>query len=141
MSTSAWIAKVNDDRTISGVYCQSEGYVEYTGNTLISHWDNGDMVDTLISGGDIHLLGKESESQDHLLSQTKDDLDSGYDSSEHEATVWDNEYEFKFGLMESTMIAFVYLFKNGKWLVLDSANSSRFVAISDYTNVNKLKSA
>jgi hypothetical protein len=59
MSTRSIIGKVNEDGTISAVYCHFDGYLQGVGTTLAEHYQDAAKVDALIALGDLSRLGNE----------------------------------------------------------------------------------
>jgi hypothetical protein len=59
MSTRSIIGKVNEDGTISAVYCHFDGYVSGVGATLAEHYQDAAKVEALIALGDLSRLGSE----------------------------------------------------------------------------------
>jgi len=59
MSTSSRIGVVNDDQTITSIYCHFDGYPEGVGATLLEHWTDPAKVRALIALGDISVLREE----------------------------------------------------------------------------------
>ena len=56
MSTRSYICIENEDKTISGIYCHSDGYLTYNGAMLLDHYSDRDKVKELISLGDLSTL-------------------------------------------------------------------------------------
>lgn len=64
MSTRSYIAKLNSDGTSKLVYCHHDGYIDYVGKTLHFFYSHPDLVDKLISEGDMSSLGQTIEECD-----------------------------------------------------------------------------
>lgn len=56
MSTRAHIAKLNSDGTSKLVYCHHDGYISHCGEILHFFYSHPDLVDKLISEGDMSSL-------------------------------------------------------------------------------------
>ena len=56
MSTRSVIGILNEDKTVSSVYCHFDGYPEHTGYFLKKFFDTTEKVNNLISNGDISSL-------------------------------------------------------------------------------------
>ena len=56
MSTRSYICIENDDKSISGIYCHSDGYLTYNGAMLLDHYSDREKVKELISLGDLSTL-------------------------------------------------------------------------------------
>jgi hypothetical protein len=61
MATRSRIAIQNEDGTVTSIYCHWDGYPEYNGNMLVSHFKNRDKVKKLIALGSLSLLAPEIE--------------------------------------------------------------------------------
>lgn len=62
MSTRSFIGHLNDDGTVTSVYCHSDGYPSWTGAKLLTHWNDSEAAVLLVSGGDMSQLGDDFES-------------------------------------------------------------------------------
>lgn len=56
MSTRSNIGVLNNDGTVTAIYCHWDGYVEYNGRILSEHYQEVEKVKELISGGDLSSL-------------------------------------------------------------------------------------
>ena len=61
MATRSRIAIQNEDGTVTSIYCHWDGYPEYNGNMLVSHFKNRDKVKKLIALGSLSSLAPEIE--------------------------------------------------------------------------------
>ena len=59
MSTRSRIAIKNADKTITSVYCHSDGYLEYVGKMLLEHYKDRAKVNALIALGALSSLAEE----------------------------------------------------------------------------------
>ena len=59
MSTRSLIGQEQADGTLKGVYCHSDGYLDYNGKMLAEHWRNPEKVEGLMELGDLSFLGHE----------------------------------------------------------------------------------
>lgn len=57
MSTKAAIGIENENGTITGIYCNYDGYIEGVGQTLNKYYQNESIVRKLIELGNIKYLG------------------------------------------------------------------------------------
>ena len=57
MATRSTIAIENLDGTVSQVYCHFDGYIDHNGVILQTKYNDRRLVEQLISGGDISVLG------------------------------------------------------------------------------------
>ena len=58
MATRSRIGIVNEDGTVSSIYCHFDGYVEGVGKKLVENYTDRDKVKELIDLGDISILGE-----------------------------------------------------------------------------------
>lgn len=56
MSTRSYICIENEDKSITGIYCHSDGYLTYNGAMLLDHYSDREKVKELISLGDLSTL-------------------------------------------------------------------------------------
>ena len=59
MGTRSLIGKVNEDGTVTAVYCHWDGYISHNGHILRDHYDTQDKVDQLIALGGLSTLDEE----------------------------------------------------------------------------------
>jgi len=65
MATRSTIAKVMEDGTIRSIYCHWDGYPDYVGRILGTHYTDPTKIDQLLALGDISTLDVEiGEKQD-----------------------------------------------------------------------------
>ena len=57
MATRSRIAIENSDKTVSSIYCHSDGYPEGVGQKLMSFYQDRKKVEELIALGDLSILG------------------------------------------------------------------------------------
>ena len=57
MATRSTIAIENLDGTVSQVYCHYDGYIDHNGVILQTKYNDRGLVENLIKGGDISVLG------------------------------------------------------------------------------------
>lgn len=60
MSTSSYIAKLNSDGSVTGVYCHFDGYPDGVGKTLLEHYTTTEQASALLQGGSISTLGDDT---------------------------------------------------------------------------------
>lgn len=58
MATRSTIAMLNDDGSVTAVYCHWDGYIEHNGRILKEHYTNKDKIEDLLSKGGISSLGE-----------------------------------------------------------------------------------
>tara|TARA_R110001599_G_scaffold332216_1_gene547432 strand:+ start:532 stop:1059 length:528 start_codon:yes stop_codon:yes gene_type:complete len=59
MSTIAIIALEKDDKSITSIICDSDGYTEHTGKILLENYDTKQRIEYLITHGSVSVLGPE----------------------------------------------------------------------------------
>jgi len=64
MATRSRIGKLNDDGTVTSIYCHYDGYPEWTGRILDRHWSTPDKVDKLLSLGSTSGLDEQGATGD-----------------------------------------------------------------------------
>ena len=124
MATRSNIGIVNEDKSITGVYCHYDGYPEHNGKMLLNHYNNDDIVNGLMNLGDLSILSENvnptgphsfnNPQKGVCVAYGRDRGDTGSDSRTFEDL---GEYE-NFG----SGVDYQYLFEDGKWM---------------YRNVNK----
>ena len=136
MATRSNIGILNEDGTITAIYCHWDGYPEGVGLTLVNHYPDEDKVRHLISLGSISVLGEEVEPPvpitddiDNnrvrgILERFEPPLEHTFDSplpgitiayhrdrgEQFEQTSFASEYGYNSGWID-----YNYLFKNGEW--------------------------
>lgn len=58
MATRSNIGIVNEDGSITGIYCHWDGYPEYVGKILLNHYNTADIVNNLMKLGNLSSLGE-----------------------------------------------------------------------------------
>jgi hypothetical protein len=61
MATRSRIGIVNEDGTVSSIYCHWDGYVKHHGPLLLTYYTDREKVKSLIDLGDISILAKHVE--------------------------------------------------------------------------------
>ena len=56
MATRSNIAIVNQDKSISSIYCHFDGYPEYVGKILLNHYNNVGIINELMDLGNLSQL-------------------------------------------------------------------------------------
>lgn len=84
MATRSSIAVLNDDGTVTAIYCHWDGYIEHNGRVLINHWNSNELVVELITLGDLSSLGNELGVKHEFANP------HAYGSELH--TAWDRRY-------------------------------------------------
>ena len=65
MATRSMIGILEDDGTVTAIYCHWDGYPENNGLLLMKHWNDAYLIDHLMGLGNLSSLGREiGERQD-----------------------------------------------------------------------------
>lgn len=59
MSTNSAIGKMNEDGTVTSIYCHYDGYVRGVGKILKEHYHARSKIDQLLQLGSLSILGPE----------------------------------------------------------------------------------
>ena len=126
MATRSNIAIVNQDKSISSIYCHWDGYPEYVGKMLLNHYTTADIVTELLKLGNLRNLDKNVNPTDiHTFDKPEEGVCIAYGrergEKDQEAIVFEDLGEFEDSASNS-WADYQYLFDNGKW---------------SYRNVNK----
>ena len=128
MSTRSRIARLNNDGSITSIYCHFDGYLDGVGAMLLGHYTTQDKVDALIALGDLSILGETiGEKQDFdsargtamCLAYGRDRGEKGVDAvhSVNHAALLD--------LVKDSWEEYVYLFDGG-WSYLRVRDGGKF---------------
>lgn len=58
MTTTSTIAVQHHDGSITQIYCHFDGYIQYNGKILVNYYQTLELVEDLVSGGNLSSLGK-----------------------------------------------------------------------------------
>lgn len=105
MSTRSSIAIQNDDGSVTGIYCHSDGYIDGVGYNLIKNFTTEKEVKELIMLGDLSFIDGQSACAYHR--------DRGEAWKGVQPTVCDNFTKFK----EKMSQEYDYLFVDNEWKV------------------------
>jgi hypothetical protein len=141
MSTRSRIGYVTDDGKVISIYCHWDGYPSNNGSILLKHYTDKEKVARLISLGDISCLEAEIEpkaetapsryadmSGDGEKKMVKHSFDTpqegvvvayGRDRGEDPETIKPRIDESVDEFVKSDVEEWGYLFKDGKWFVID----------------------
>lgn len=72
MSTRCRIGRMISDNEIHSIYVHSDGYLDWTGESLLKNWNSEDKVESLIKLGDASLVTPDYESQKNQVYGTKE---------------------------------------------------------------------
>lgn len=118
MATRSRIGILNEDGTVSSVYCHWDGYPSHHGRILSESYTDPEKVKKLINLGSISILDEEVETSDpHTFEKPKDGVtvayhrDRGEDYDPPRINGSLDEY------FEDDNEEYGYLFVDGEWLV------------------------
>lgn len=119
MATRSNIAIVNQDKSISSIYCHWDGYPEYVGKMLLNHYTTVDIVTELLNLGNLSNLDKNVNPTDiHTFDKPQDGVCIAYGrergEKDQEAIVFEDLGEFEDSASNS-WADYQYLFEDGKW--------------------------
>ena len=131
MSTRSNIGIVNADNSISGIYCHYDGYLSNNGNILLEHYRSVDIVQQLMTLGDLSVLREKlypNEAEPHTFNNPQEDVCVSYrrdrgvcisyrrDRGETDVNcqIFNNIGEFE-DMAYDTGAEYQYLFQNDRW--------------------------
>ena len=119
MATRSNIAIVNQDKSISSIYCHWDGYPEYTGKMLLNHYTTADIVTELLKLGNLSQLCENvNPTETHTFAEPEEGVCVAYGrergEKDQEAIVFEDLGEFEDSASNS-WADYQYLFDNGKW--------------------------
>jgi len=127
MATRSNIAIVNDDKSISCIYCHCDGYPEYVGKLLLNHYNNVGIINELMDLGDLSQLCEKlySDNNSHSFKNPQPGVCVAYGRDRGETNVDSVIYE-DLGAFEDAMgdygCDYQYLFEGGKWMYRAGCN-------------------
>ena len=120
MATRSNIAIVNQDKSISSIYCHWDGYPEYVGKLLLNHYNNVGIINELLDLGNLSQLCEKlySDNNSHTFDKPEPGVCVAYGrergEKDQEAIVFEDLGEFEDSASNS-WADYQYLFDNGKW--------------------------
>ena len=134
MSTRSNIAIQKPNGTILSIYVHSDGYPDGVGQGLIDNYKTYISAEKLFRYGDASYLGSTLKECSFYHRDWQRDLDP--------AQVHKNFESFKTYYAGDVFIEFVYLYKNGQWLVSDnySKKELEFVPVKEHKDYSGKKS-
>ncbi len=134
MSTRSNIAIQKGDGSILSIYVHSDGYPDGVGDCLINNYKTYISAEKLFRYGDASYLGSTLKECSFYGRDWQRDIDP--------ATVHKNFESFKTHYAGDVFIEFVYLYKDGQWLVSDNYSKSELELVpvkehKDYSGEHK----
>lgn len=105
MSTRSRIGILNDDETVTSIYCHHDGYLTGVGNMLINCYTDEDDILELMGLGDISSLDEDTDSCE---AYGRDRGEEGTEAKEFESI---EEYQVQ------DDGSYAYIFMDGAWYV------------------------
>ena len=124
MSTSARIAKREDDGTVRSVYCHFDGYPSYAGKLLRHHYTDPEIVDIVMNFGNFSAL-EQHVSDISFYITAPSPMDER--AMRHASTGDFLEYGSK------SASEYLYLFDQGRWRCWSTWNGSE-ILLSEETD-------
>ena len=125
MSTNSRIGIVQADGSVKSIFCYWDGYPENNGRILLNNYQDRKKIEALIELGDISSLEKElnpdPEKGKHSFDHPQDDVTLAYhrDRNEDWEDVKPRVDKDTETFIQSDVEEWGYLFKDGKWFVID----------------------
>ncbi len=116
MGTRSTIAMVNEDGTVSQIYCHWDGYLKHNGDVLLKHYKNPTKINRLIKLGALSFLGKNTGKKIDFDGDRGDQCRAYHRDRGDELTIshFPNVTDYK---LNGDMEGYDYLFIDGKWQV------------------------
>ena len=120
MGTRSNIGIVNEDASVTGIYCHWDGYPENNGNLLLKHYTDSERINGLMSLGSLSYLAENlySDKKAHSFRNPVDGVCVAYGRDRGEtgtnSKTFDNISEFE-EFADNSWSDYQYLFNNGKW--------------------------
>ena len=125
MATRSRIGIENEDGSVTSVYCHWDGYVEYNGELLVTHYQDREKVKQLISLGAISALRESIEAPEgHTFSNAIDGYTIVYHRDRGEdLSIQQNKDVASY--FAGDLEEYGYLFtKEGEWVVKSGYSSA-----------------
>ena len=118
MATRSNIAIVNQDKSISSIYCHWDGYPENVGRILLNHYTTSDIINELMDLGDLSQLCEKlySDNNSHTFDKPQKGVCVAYGRDRGETGTNSRTFE-DLGEFEhfGSGVDYQYLFEDGKW--------------------------
>ena len=119
MATRSNIGIVNEDGSITGIYCHFDGYPEYVGKILLNHYTDVDWIHMLMDLGDLSILSENmNPTGPHSFNNPQKGVCVAYGRDRGEtgtnSRTFEDMGEFE-NSASNTWADYQYLFNNGVW--------------------------
>ena len=130
MSTNCNISILKKDKTVSSIYCHSDGYLSYLGVCLYTYYDDVAKVKQLISLGNLSSLYKNIEptiGSNHSFNNREQGICTFYGRDRKDSNEECSNYPSLESFINSDPETYIYLFKesNQKWYMYNE-NKNKF---------------
>ena len=118
MATRSNIGIVNEDGSITGIYCHFDGYPEYVGKMLLNHYTDVDWIHMLMDLGDLSILSENmNPTGPHSFNNPQKGVCVAYGRDRGEGGTNSRTFE-DLGEYEhfGSGVDYQYLFEDGKWM-------------------------
>jgi len=136
MATRSRIGMINEDGSITSVYCHWDGYPSHNGLILEKNYQDPEKIKMLMSLGDLSSLGKKLIPEGNAVHTFDDPADGvcvfyGRDRKENgtNCKVSVNMKEF---IEMSDWCDYCYIFEAGVWFVIEMHHGNKPVKLSEY---------
>jgi hypothetical protein len=121
MGTRSNIGIVNEDASVTAIYCHWDGFLSYNGKMLLQHYTSVDIVNQLMLLGDLSSLREKlypDDSKPHTFQNQQEDVCVAYGRERNESDVDCKTFK-DIGDFErfagNSDAEYQYLFNSGKW--------------------------
>ena len=119
MATRGNIAIVNEDGSITSIYCHYDSYPQYVGKMLLNHYNNVGIINELMELGDLSSLGEHLYAAGHTWSAPIEGVCVAYgrDRGEKgvESRVFKSIEQYNRNA-DNSGVNYQYLFEDGMWM-------------------------
>jgi len=119
MATRSNIGIVNQDGSITGIYCHYDGYPEYVGKILLNHYNDVGIINKLMELGDLSSLGENLYAVGHTWAAPIEGVCVAYgrDRGEKgvESRVFKSIEQYNRNA-DNSGVNYQYLFEDGMWM-------------------------
>ena len=119
MATRGNIAIVNEDGSITSIYCHYDSYPEYVGKILLNHYNDVGIINKLMELGDLSSLGEHLYAAGHTWSAPIEGVCVAYGRDRGEKGVDSRVFksiEQYNRNADNSGVNYQYLFEDGMWM-------------------------
>ena len=123
MATRSMIGIVENDGTVTAIYCHWDGYPKQNGNLLRKYWDDAYLIDHLMALGNLSYLGKEIGKRQNFDQPTDRNWCLAYGRDRNEpkqyATLYASKDDYVSNAAGDHGADYIYLWENDMWRCWD----------------------